>query len=1078
MIKRSFLIILLLLNSYFSFNQNANFIIPDTVCVNQSVNIQNTSIGAITNYWNFCSGNLAAMPIGLNIGNLGSLSGPVYTAIAKDGNNYYVFITNYTNGTLTRLSFGNSLINAPVATNLGNLGGVLGGYLEGIQIKKDSVSGIWYGLIVNGQNNYLVRLNFGNSLNNIPTAINLGNIGGLMNYPHAIYTFKENGNWYSLVTNFYSNNILRLNFGNSLSNTPTIISLGNVGLLNGPVGLYPIIDNNNWYLFVTNQYSNSLSRLNFGNSLLNNPTGINLGNINSTMNDPRAITFIRDCGQVYGFVVNEITNDMVRLTFPNGLTSIPSGSSLGNLANFSFPHHISELFRVGDSLYTFIVNEVNHTISRICFTSCNNSTQASSNIHTPPSFSYNTPGIYNISLVINEGTPTQSNICKNIVVVNSITATITGSSVFCVGDSIKLTGNSVSGCTYQWSGPNGFTSNNQSVVISNSNQSNSGNYTLIVSKNGCTSNPIIKAINIVNKPIVNLGNDTSLCQGFVKILNAGNSGSLFNWNTGQTSQSINVINSGTYTVKVTNTNGCSSRDTININFLSKPNVNLGNDTTICQGNTLILNAANSGCTYLWNTNQTSQSINVSNSGVYSVKVTNSNACIGYDTIHVNISPFLPVNIGNDTAICTGNTIVLNAANSGCTYYWSTNQTSQSINVNNQGIYWVKVTNSNNCYGFDTINISILPKPSVNLGNDTTICQGNTIVLNASNSGSTYLWNTNQTTQTINVNNAGVFSVKVTNSNACIGYDTINVNILPKPIVNLGNDTTICQGNTIVLNAFNFGSTYLWNTNQSTQSINVNNAGAFSVIVTNSNGCIGYDTINISISPHLAVNLGNDTTICEGESVVLNAAYPGANYLWNTNATSQTINVGISGNYWVNVNQNGCNGSDSILINTVSKPLISLGNDTIMCPDELVILTPGAGFNSYLWSNGATTSSINVDLPGIYSVIVSNGACLASDEIVIEECGSEIWIPNVFTPNGDGINEYFFPVFTNIDNITMLIFNRWGNQLYEGSGKDLRWDGRFLGNQCSDGVYYYVIEYEQKGKLKGLKKRHGSVTLLH
>jgi gliding motility-associated-like protein len=306
-----------------------------------------------------------------------------------------------------------------------------------------------------------------------------------------------------------------------------------------------------------------------------------------------------------------------------------------------------------------------------------------------------------------------------------------------------------------------------------------------------------------------------------------------------------------------------------------------------------------------------------------------------------------------------------------------------------------------------------------------------------------------------------------------------VSISPDVIVNLGNDTTICQTNTFVLNAGNVGCTYLWNTGSSasTQNLGISVSGVYSVIVTNIYGCKGFDTINVVFTSFLPVNLGNDTTICIGESVVLDAGISGAIYLWNTNATSQSINVTNAGSYWVAVNSNGCIGSDTIVVNTVPKPTISLGNDTIMCPGDLIILTPGSGFTQYLWSDGATSNSINVNIPGNYSVTVSNGACFVSDEIIIEECGSEIWIPNVFTPNGDGINETFYPVCFNIDKISMLIFNRWGNQIFESSGNIAIWDGKYKGQFCPDGVYYYLIEYEQKGKSKELQKRHGSVTLL-
>ncbi len=845
---------------------NANFTSPDTVCVNQNIAIQNTTLCGNTYYWNFCSGNLLNTPIGLNMGNIGALNQPVYSSIAKDGSNYYVFISNINNGTITRLSFGTSLTNTPIATNIGNFG-VMGMYIEGIQIKKDSLTGNWFGFIVGGQMNYLARLSFGSSLSNIPTAVNLGNISNLMNYSHTIYTFIEGGNWYSLVGNFGNSTLLKLNFGNSLGNTPTAISLGNIGGLSGPVGLYPIQENGNWYLFVANQNNSTLSRLNFGNSLLNLPSGVNLGNINGTMNDPRAITIIRDCGHIVGYVTNEITNDIVRLTFPGSLTSIPTGVSLGNLANFSFPHHISEVFRVGDSLYAFIMNVNNSTISRLCFPSCNNSSVSSSILQNPPAFSYNLPGTYNVSLVVNEGLLSQSNICKQVVVVGLSSPLIIGDTTLCIGDSLILTSNAIPACTYQWTGPNGFTSSNQNVIIPNTTSGNAGIYTLTIAKNGCSSMPVTRIVSIALKPILNLGNDTS----------------------------------------------------------------------ICQSNHLVLNAYNPGCTYAWNT------------GVYS----------------------------------------------------------QTLNINAQGTYSVKVTNTSGCYVRDTIIVNLLTNPLVNLGDDTTICQGNHLILNANNLGSTYLWNTGPTTQTINVTTSGSYSVKVTNNSGCYAKDTLIVNIVPGPIVNLGNDTSICQGTEIILNAGNTGS----------------------------------------------------------------------NYLWNNGLNSQTINVQNSGLYWVEVNNNNCYGSDTINVNTIPNPIIYLGNDTIMCPGELIVLRAGTGFSQYLWSDGSNLNHLNVYNQGTYSVIVYNGLCSATDEIFIDECSSEISVPNVFTPNGDGINEYFAPTCTNIDKITLYIYNRWGNQLYNGSGISASWDGKYKDKLCPDGVYYYLIDYEQKGSSKGMRQIHGSVTLL-
>lgn len=545
------------------YSQEAGFICPDTVCVNEDINIQNLSSGGSTFYWNFCSGNLATSPTGVNMGNTGNLNGPVYSAIARDGDNYFVFITNVNDGTLTRLFFGHNLTGTPVATNLGTLG-ELEKNIEGITITKDSATGNWFGMIAGGENRHLLRLSFGNSLSNTPVAANLGNISDKMSYTHTIYTFYESGNWYSLIGNSDLNTLIRLNFGNSLVNIPTATDLGNIGSLNEPVGFYPIQDNGTWYLFVVNKKDNSLSRLNFGSSLLNNPTGVKLGNPGGVLNAPRSITILRDCGQVFGFIVNEIPDDIVRLTFPNGLLSVPTTESLGNIAGFSFPHHISELFRVGDSLYTFILNVDNNSISRLCFASCKSASVSSSHLINPPVFSYNTPGKYNVSLVVNEGMPTQSNTCKEIVAISATKPLITGDTALCTGEVLSLGSVADSGCIYNWAGPNDYSSTDDKIYIQDADTSYSGWYSLITSLYGCESEVSGKNVIVIQKPLIYLGNDTTICQGQSLLLDAGNSGNIYSWNTGANTQIIQVSYPGDYSVSVSN-GFCMVTDTIKIN---------------------------------------------------------------------------------------------------------------------------------------------------------------------------------------------------------------------------------------------------------------------------------------------------------------------------------------------------------------------------------------------------------------------------------------------------------------------------------------------------------------------------------
>ncbi|RYD52904.1 MAG: T9SS type A sorting domain-containing protein [Sphingobacteriales bacterium] len=493
----------------------------------------------------------------------------------------------------------------------------------------------------------------------------------------------------------------------------------------------------------------------------------------------------------------------------------------------------------------------------------------------------------------------------------------------------------------------------------------------------------VRIENCVN-PVVALGNDTTICSGSGINLNAGNAGSTYLWSTGATTQSIDATTTGTYSVQVTNATGCSGRDTIVVNVSPLPTVNLGNDTAFCSGNTVTLNAGNPNNAYLWSTGATTQTLTASTSGIYSVRVTSPFGCIGRDTVVVTVNPLPVVNLGPDTAICSGNTVTLNAGNPNNAYLWSTGATTQTISVSTAGTYSVRVTNTNGCIGRDTLVLTVNPTPVVNLGADTAICNGSAVTLNAGNAGASYLWSTGATTQTISATAAGTYSVRVTNTSGCIGRDTIVVSINPRPTVNLGNDTSICSGNTVTLNAGNAGASYLWSTGATTQTISVTTAGTYNVRVTNATGCIGRDTLVLIVTPTPVVNLGADTAFCAGNSVTLNAGNAGASYLWSTGATTQTITASTSGTYNVRVtNTSGCIGRDTIVVTVNARPTVNLGNDTTICSGNSVTLNAGNANASYLWSTGATTQTITASTSGSYSVRVTNATgCIGRDTVVL------------------------------------------------------------------------------------------------
>lgn len=416
-------------------------------------------------------------------------------------------------------------------------------------------------------------------------------------------------------------------------------------------------------------------------------------------------------------------------------------------------------------------------------------------------------------------------------------------------------------------------------------------------------------------------------------------------------------------------------DSVRIYSCTIPTVNVGIDSVLCSGTTRVINAGNAGSTYLWSTNATTQTISVTTAGTYSVVVTSPAGCMGSDAILLTASTTPVVALGNDTTFCPGTGVLLNAGNAGSSYLWSNSATTQTITATTAGNYNVRVTNPDGCFARDTVVIAAAPNPVVALGNDTAICPGSTLNLNAANAGASYLWNGGATTQILPVTVAGTYSVRVTSTAKCVGRDTIVVTIAPVPTVFLGNDTTRCPGATITLNAGNAGASYLWSNSATTQSINVTASGTYSVSVTNSFKCVGTDAINILPGVNPSVNLGPDAVLCPGNTQVLSAGNAGATYLWSPNTgavTSQTYTATGPGKYYVIVtNATKCSSTDTIVLTGGTTPVVSLGNDTVLCPAATIVLDAKNAGASYLWNTGATTQSIAVTIASNYNVRVTN-----------------------------------------------------------------------------------------------------------
>lgn len=392
-------------------------------------------------------------------------------------------------------------------------------------------------------------------------------------------------------------------------------------------------------------------------------------------------------------------------------------------------------------------------------------------------------------------------------------------------------------------------------------------------------------VSLLTLPVVDLGNDTAICDLDTMTFDAG-SFTGYEWNTTETTQTISATAQGDYSVTVTASNGCEGSDTVSLAIYSLPAINLGNDTVFCDGNSLELGADTLLTTYLWSTNESTDTIAVDTASNYWVEVTDSNGCMNSDSIMVSIWDLPMVDLGNDTSICDGLSLSL-TADSNTSYVWSTSATTQEIIISDSNLYEVTVTDTNGCTNSDDIHVDIYDLPTIYLGPDSSYCGNKS--LNAG-SGFTYVWSDSTTGQTISVNMSGTYSVTITDNNGCQNADSINLTILEIPALNLGPNTNLCVGDTLVLDAGAGMASYNWNTSATTQTISVAVGGNYGVTVTGTNGCTKSDNIQVTLQQLPVVDLGETKVICEGENVFLNAGSGQASYQWSTGETSQIIAV--------------------------------------------------------------------------------------------------------------------------------------------------------------------------------------------
>lgn len=545
---------------------------------------------------------------------------------------------------------------------------------------------------------------------------------------------------------------------------------------------------------------------------------------------------------------------------------------------------------------------------------------------------------------------------------------------FCPGNSTTLDAGS-GYKSYLWS--DGSTT--QTITVSTA-----ATWTVTVTTGpGCTGSASVTTV-LYPEPKPAIYGDLQFCDGSSTILTADQKYYAHLWSTGATTQSITVNKAGVYTLTVSNMDGCTGSASVTVVVNPNPTPVITGDLSFCAGKGTTLDAGAGYASYLWSDGSTTQTINVNKAGKHTVTVTDALGCSGSTSVTTSIDPNPVPSIKGDLSFCPGSATKLDAGSGYASYSWSDGSTTQAITVNTAGSWTVTVTNAAGCSGSTSATTTLLPEPKPTINGDLEICDGESTTLSADKNYSSYLWSTGATSLSISVKNAGTYTLTVTNSDGCSGTASVNVTVNPKPVPVISGDLSFCPGKGTTLDAGAGYSSYMWSTGATTQTISVNNSGTFTVTVTNSFGCDGSATATTTLLPEPKPVITGKPGFCPGGSTVLNAGNGYASYLWSDGSTTQTITVSNAGTYSVTVtNASGCSKSTSISVSVYAEPKPSILGKTSICDKTSTNLSADQNYKSYLWSNGATTSSISVSAAGVYTLTVSNlNGCTGSAQVTV------------------------------------------------------------------------------------------------
>ena len=745
---------------------------------------------------------------------------------------------------------------------------------------------------------------------------------------------------------------------------------------------------------------------------------------------------------------------------------------------------------------------------------------------------YAAPGTYTVVLSVTTNRGCNDQFTRTYTVHPQPNMSYTPPNPKCVGEPLNFTNTSTGGpTTYSWSFGDGTGSALQNPVKTYNN-SGPFNITFVGSTQfGCVDT--LRNVLVVDPlPTVTMGDDTLVCP-FEPVPLSAAGGVSYTWSPAATLNNSNIANpvatptgNITYTVTVTDGNQCQNTGTQSVTWLPIPPIDAGLDTSVCLNPSpfrfrdSVLLSATGGFNYTWSpptglntTNGANPLAKPPNTITYYVTGVDTNGCFNTDSVLVVVlDPSLDLILETDTAICQGDSTLLTIADQGTItqYIWNPNLF-LSDDSTRSPFFFPQDTQDyilyveNYCYTKeDTVTINILPLPSISTTRLDSICFGESYQMSVSG-GQFYFWDFDPTLSATNIADPVAtpivnteYFVTVTDTFGCSSRDSITILVYLLPNIQIGFvPDYICRGDSLELTATG-GINYSWS--PANQTLNPNLATTLAIPLDTTNfivegdnihGCINYDSVRVNVQQPVRATAEPDTMICAGEDVRL-LATGGTYYLWEPDLYLSTPNVPspmatpqASINYVVTVSNDCFFDTAQVLINALPLPVVDAGMDTTIFR-ELSAQLEATGALDYAW-----TPFDGLDDPFVFDPVASplntiiyyvTGTdafgCEATDSVtVFIDPFTVLLVPTGFSPNGDGTNDLFGIVrHLNIKTIIdFKVYNRWGEEVWQGDDFDDRWDGTYDGKPLplsTYGWYITALDFDNNSVV-----RKGNVTLL-